>query len=109
MYAWIWRHLPFGPKGKSVVSLGMIAAVVALFWYVIFPVVEPKLPLNDGQIEQTDGNQFGPGPAGGSAGASRPAAGPAGAPGRSAGAPAGTVPPGSVAPTSKRPTPQSSR
>lgn len=101
MYAWIWRHLPFGRLGKSLISLGLVAVVAAVFWYGIFPVVEPKLPINDGQIDQSDGNQYGPGPTG--------AGGQSGAPGGPTGASAGTVPSGSVAPTSKRPSPQSSR
>lgn len=47
MYAWIWRHLPGGPISRSVCALVLIAAFVALLFFVVFPWVEPKLPLGD--------------------------------------------------------------
>ena len=63
MYAWIWRHLPFGLPGKIVGSLLLVTAVAALLWYKVFPAVEPLLPFNDGQVTQTDnGGQPGGGP-----------------------------------------------
>jgi hypothetical protein len=54
MYAWIWRHLPFGLAGKIVGSLLLAAAFGALLWFQIFPMVEEYLPVNDGQITQSD-------------------------------------------------------
>lgn len=46
MYGWIWRHLP-GPVAVRVVIAGvLIAAVVALLMFVVFPWLEPKLPFN---------------------------------------------------------------
>jgi hypothetical protein len=69
MYAWIWRRLPFGLRGKIVGSLLLVAAVVALLWYVVFPVIEPIMPFNNGQLTDTGGVPT-----------SGPAAGPSGPP-----------------------------
>jgi hypothetical protein len=46
MYAWIWRHLPgaLALKLAQVVLLVLAASAVLLF--VVFPLVEPHLPLN---------------------------------------------------------------
>lgn len=47
MYGWIWRRLP-GPVALRVVeALVLVAAVVALLMFVVFPWVEPMLPFND--------------------------------------------------------------
>jgi hypothetical protein len=46
MYGWIWRHLP-GPLGvKLVQALLLVAAVSALLLFVVFPELEPHLPLS---------------------------------------------------------------
>ncbi|GAA4290527.1 hypothetical protein ACFQV2_38895 [Actinokineospora soli] len=46
MYGWIWRHLP-GPLAVRVLTaVLLIAGVVALLMFVVFPWVEPKLPFN---------------------------------------------------------------
>ena len=46
MYVWIWRHLP-GPVALKVAqSLLLLAAVSALLLFVVFPAVEPKLPIS---------------------------------------------------------------
>ena len=47
MYGWIWRRLPGGTAGKSLVSLLLVVAVCALLLFVVFPWVEPHLPFND--------------------------------------------------------------
>jgi hypothetical protein len=47
MYAWIWRRLPGGTAIKAVTALVLVAAVVALLLFVVFPWVEPHLPFND--------------------------------------------------------------
>lgn len=47
MYAWIWRHLPGPFAVKALVALALVAAVVALLLFVVFPWVEPLLPFND--------------------------------------------------------------
>jgi len=50
MYGWLWRRLPFGLPGRITGSLVLIATVVALLWYVVFPAVDSLLPVNDGQV-----------------------------------------------------------
>jgi hypothetical protein len=52
MYAWIWRHLPFGLPGRIVGSLALVAATGALLWYVVFPWAEPLMPFDDVQVTQ---------------------------------------------------------
>jgi hypothetical protein len=47
MYGWIWRHLP-GPLGVRIATAAvLVAGVVALLMFVIFPWLEPLLPFND--------------------------------------------------------------
>jgi hypothetical protein len=46
MYVWIWRHLP-GPLAVRLLQvLLLVLAVTALLLFVIFPWIEPHLPLN---------------------------------------------------------------
>lgn len=45
MYGWIWRHLPGGAVVKSVETIVLLAAVLALLWMYVFPWVEHTLPL----------------------------------------------------------------
>ncbi len=47
MYTWIWRHLPGGLPGKLAGALLLVAAVSVLLLFVVFPWLEPMLPLND--------------------------------------------------------------
>ncbi len=51
MYAWIWRHLPFGLPGKIGGSLALLAATGALLWFVVFPWAEPLLPFEDVTVD----------------------------------------------------------
>ena len=46
MYAWIWRRLPGGTRGKALLAAALVLAVVALLLFVVFPWVEPHLPFN---------------------------------------------------------------
>jgi len=46
MYAWIWRILPGPVAVKAVTALVLVAGVVALLMFVVFPWVEPMLPFN---------------------------------------------------------------
>ncbi|MFJ6670474.1 hypothetical protein ACIQMJ_05125 [Actinosynnema sp. NPDC091369] len=47
MYGWIWRHLP-GPLPVRVLEAAvLVAGVVALLMFVVFPWAEPKLPFNN--------------------------------------------------------------
>lgn len=46
MYGWIWRHLP-GPMAlKTLQALILVAAVCALLLFVVFPWLEPRLPIS---------------------------------------------------------------
>ncbi len=51
MYTWLWRTLPGGLPGKLLGSLVLLAAVVALLFFVVFPAVEPLLPFSDVTVE----------------------------------------------------------
>lgn len=46
MYGWIWRHLPGPMVVRVLTAVLLIAGVVALLMFVIFPWIEPKLPFN---------------------------------------------------------------
>ncbi|MDQ2836127.1 MAG: hypothetical protein M3Y42_00235 [Actinomycetota bacterium] len=46
MYVWIWRHLPGATGLRLLQALLLVAAVSALLLFVIFPVIEPRLPAN---------------------------------------------------------------
>jgi hypothetical protein len=55
MYAWIWRHLPFGLPGKIGGSLTLLTGAVLLLWFVVFRAIEPwvsdvLLPFDEGQL-----------------------------------------------------------
>lgn len=53
MYGWIWRTLPGGLLGKLVGCLLLLAAAVALLFLVVFPAVEPLLPLGDVTVDSS--------------------------------------------------------
>ena len=46
MYVWLWRHLPGPIAAKLMQSLLLFAAISALLMFVIFPWIEPKLPIS---------------------------------------------------------------
>lgn len=50
MYVWMWRHLPGGLGWKVFQVLLLVAAVSALLLFVIFPWLEPKLPINKATV-----------------------------------------------------------
>ena len=52
MYVWIWRHLPGGIPGKIAGSLVLLAGVLALLFFVVFPWAEPRLPFNQVTVPQ---------------------------------------------------------
>jgi len=55
VYAWIWRHLPFGRAGRITGSILLACAAVLLLWFVVFPAVEPHLPVGTtGQVSDQD-------------------------------------------------------
>jgi hypothetical protein len=47
--------LPFGFWGKLVGSLLLITGLGLLFWYVVFPAIDPLLPFNDVQVTAPTG------------------------------------------------------
>jgi hypothetical protein len=47
VYGWIWRHLPGPLPVKVIEALVLLAAVLALLFFVVFPWAEPRLPFND--------------------------------------------------------------
>ena len=48
MYGWIWRHLP-GPLALRLLQVPvLVLGVVAPLFFVIFPRVEPMLPIDQG-------------------------------------------------------------
>ena len=51
MYGWIWRHLPGNTAVRTAIALALVAAVVALLLFVVFPWVEPHLPFNDVTVD----------------------------------------------------------
>jgi hypothetical protein len=46
MYVWIWRHLPGMLALKLLQVLVLLAAVSALLLFVVFPWIEPHLPIS---------------------------------------------------------------
>lgn len=59
MYGWIWRSLPGGLPGKLLGATLLVLAAVALLFFVVFPAVEPLLPLNDVTVESAPPPQAG--------------------------------------------------
>lgn len=51
MYALLWRSLPGGLVGRLLSSLLLLAGVLALLFFVVFPFVEPRLPFQDVTVE----------------------------------------------------------
>jgi hypothetical protein len=47
MYGWIWRHLPGPTPVRLLEAFLLVAAVVALLMFVVFPWAEPLLPFNN--------------------------------------------------------------
>ena len=76
MYAWIWRHLPFGRPGRIVGSVLLVAVAVAALWFGVFPRVEAYMPWESGQITTGSGDGSGGGGGAGGGGAGGPGVGP---------------------------------
>jgi hypothetical protein len=47
MYGWIWRHLPGPIAVRVTLAVVLVVGVIALLFFVVFPVVDPLLPFND--------------------------------------------------------------
>jgi hypothetical protein len=53
MYVWIWRRMPGGLPGKMLGSLVLLAGVLALLFFLVFPWAEHRLPFNDVTVDPT--------------------------------------------------------
>jgi hypothetical protein len=51
MYAPLWRRLPGPPAVRALLAVLLAVAVVVLLWTVVFPLVEPLLPLDDVAVD----------------------------------------------------------
>lgn len=51
MYGWIWRHLPGPVIVRLLLVLILLTGVVALLFLVVFPAIEPILPINDNTLD----------------------------------------------------------
>jgi hypothetical protein len=51
VYGWLWRRLPGGRPGKLLAAFGLLVAVLALLFFVVFPWVEPRLPFNEVTVD----------------------------------------------------------
>ncbi|MDQ1495980.1 MAG: hypothetical protein QOG69_2463, partial [Actinomycetota bacterium] len=47
MYGALWRNIPGGLAGKLSGCVALLLAALGLLFFVIFPLVEPRLPWND--------------------------------------------------------------
>jgi hypothetical protein len=52
MYVWIWRRLPGGLPGKLLGSAVLLAAALALLFFIVFPFAERRLPFQDITVDQ---------------------------------------------------------
>lgn len=46
MYSLLWRALPGSPPVKAATTLLLLALACAVLWYVVFPWLEPHVPLD---------------------------------------------------------------
>ncbi|MFI0424250.1 MULTISPECIES: hypothetical protein [Spongiactinospora] len=51
MYAWIWRRLPGRLPVKLTLAAVLAGCVLALLWFVIFPLVDTLLNLEDVTVD----------------------------------------------------------
>lgn len=51
MYAALWRRIPGGLPGKIAGMVGLAFGVLALLFFVVFPVVERNLPWNEVTVD----------------------------------------------------------
>lgn len=56
MYGWIWRHLPGGRPLRALCAALLVAGVVALLFFVVFPAAEPHLPWNNITVDRPAGH-----------------------------------------------------
>lgn len=47
MYGWLWRRLPGNTRVKPLVATVLVALVVAVLWFAVFPLLEPAVTLDE--------------------------------------------------------------
>ncbi|MGN9837617.1 hypothetical protein ACTMTI_05795 [Nonomuraea sp. H19] len=47
MYAWLWRKLPGRTRTRVLTAAVLVTVVVAVLWYVVFPLFEPMAELEE--------------------------------------------------------------
>ncbi|MEZ0074730.1 hypothetical protein [Planotetraspora sp. GP83] len=52
IYPWIWQRLPGRFFGKLATAVVIVAVVLALLWYAVFPMLEALLGLDDATVSQ---------------------------------------------------------
>lgn len=52
MYVWLWRHLPGPLAARLGQLLILVAAVTLLLLFVVFPWIEPHLPISQVTVPQ---------------------------------------------------------
>jgi hypothetical protein len=55
MYAWVWRHLPGPTPVRALIALLLVALVVGLLLFVIYPKIDPLLPFNHVNVSDPNG------------------------------------------------------
>ena len=51
MYVWLWRHLPGNAIARAAELLVLFLAITALLMFVIFPWIEPHLPISQVTVD----------------------------------------------------------
>jgi hypothetical protein len=62
VYGWIWRSLPGGLPGKLLGSTVLLLVAVALLFLVVFPAIEPLVPLGDVTVDTAPSSTPAPAP-----------------------------------------------
>lgn len=50
MYAWMFRHLPGPLWMRVVITIVLLAAIIAALFLWVFPAIAPSMPFNDGLV-----------------------------------------------------------
>jgi len=53
VYGWVWRHLPGPTAARALIALALLAGVLALLFYVVFPWAVPLVPGQDVSVDGT--------------------------------------------------------
>ena len=50
MYAWLFRHLPGPLWARILLTVLVLAAIIAALFGWVFPAIAPHMPFNDGVV-----------------------------------------------------------